>query len=85
MTLEDALRSSPDESPSPFLARRVMRSIREPPPIAFPWRRLTLAIVASGIGIATIAAFGPSADGASVVTFVVLGVMATGTARVVHG
>jgi hypothetical protein len=81
MNIEDALRASPDESPSPFFASRVMRSVREPVPIAFPWRRLVFAVTASVVAIGITVAARPVADAAMVISFVVVGIAATGVGK----
>jgi hypothetical protein len=81
MNIEEALRASPDESPSPFFARRVMRSIREPAPIAFPWRRLGFAVTASAVAIGMTVAIRPVVDAATVISLVAVGIAATGVGR----
>ena len=81
MNIEDVLRASPNESPSPFFASRVMRSVREPAPIAFPWPRLVFAVTASAIAIAMTVATQPVADAATVISFLAVGIAATGVGK----
>ena len=84
MNIDDALSVKPDDRPSPFFARRVMRSIREPAPIAIPWRRVAIGAVASAAAVGTVASIPSVVDVAAVVGFVVIGIAVAGIERLVH-
>jgi len=84
MNIDDALSVKPDDRPSPFFARRVLRSIREPAPIAFPWRRVAIGAVACAAAAGTAASIPLVVDVATVVAFGVIGIAVAGIERLVH-
>ena len=84
MNIDEALGVKPDDRPSPFFARRVMRSIREPAPIAIPWGRVAIGAVASAVAVATVASVPLVVDVAGGVAFVVIGIAVAGIERLVH-
>lgn len=84
MNIDDALSVKPDDRPSPFFARRVLRSIREPAPIAIPWRRVAIGAVACAVAVGTVASIPLVVDTAAVVAFGVIGIAVAGIERLVH-
>lgn len=84
MNVDEALRVQPDDRPSPFFARRVLRSIREPAPIAFPWRRVAIGAAACAVAAGTVATIPSAVDVTAVVAFAVIGIAAAGVERLVH-
>lgn len=83
MNIERGLRAQPDSRVAPFFARRVMQSIRTPRPLAFPWKRLAIALAAGTVAVTGTFLAAPAAEPAAVAGIVLSFLAAAGATRLI--
>lgn len=81
--IDAALRPQPDVDATPFFARRVMRAIRQPQPLDFPWRRLIAAGCAAAAAITLTAFVAPDVDAVICAALAVAALVTASLERVV--
>ena len=81
--IEEVLRPQPEVEAGPFFTRRVMHAIRQPEPLAFPWRRVFAGAGAAVAALALVRWAAADVDAVACAAFAVAALVTAGVERVV--